>query len=77
MLRLFRQKPKVSFKTTCTKLGQEKQQDNQESKRQSTVGLRLLLRQAFDEDEYGIIIALLGAGVNLTDAIDETGKASI
>lgn len=74
MLRLFRQKPKVSFKTTCTKLGQEEQQDNQEGKRQSTVELRLLLRQAFDEDEYGIIIALLGAGVNLTDAIDETGK---
>ena len=55
-------------------MGQVDEHDKQQGKRQSVLELRVLLRQAFDEDEYGIVAALLGAGVNLNDAIDESGK---
>ena len=74
MLRLFREKPKVTFTTPCRKMGQVDEHDKQQGKRQSVLELRVLLRQAFDEDEYGIVAALLGAGVNLNDTIDESGK---
>ena len=75
MLRLFREKPKVlTFKAPRSKMGQVNEEDKQEGKRQSVLELRLLLRQAFDEDEYGIVVALLGAGINLNDPIDESGK---